>query len=1267
MKKIAAAIFAIFVVPSSAFAFFDFIKNAAPVSSPVQILGDSNINPLDQFTSTTTPVSAITQRTYGKAIKITGLPTGDCLSLDSNSIVTTSACSGGGGGTTFSTTSADYWKTQRNFFSTTSADYWGGTKGYLTAETDPVVKAISGIVKSNGATISAAANGTDYTLISAASCSAGNHVSAITAGGSVTCSADTGSGGTFADHWATSTLDSRFISPAGGLGTIVTLSTTTNATSTSFFSTTASTTNLFASTLGIGVNSIPSQSFQLNAGEAAFTGLTSQLSNPNGLLIFGGTNGGTVYARGDNSGGDDDLVLKAVSKVRIAPNLTDLMTLTSVGVGIGTSSPFTRLAVVGTTTLDNFNATSTTATSTIASSLIIGNASPASSTNALTFPVNSTGIALYNTADTATNYERGLLSWVSNVLTLQTKLAGSGTARNLDVIANDTNATVSLKTPSSTFKLPDGGGGVAFFEATRSHNFSGTSIFKIDGTLTHSSIGARANPTLEIAPTINQSGTAGYVGLQTIVTETALGTGVHNLIQAGTSTAQSLFVVDNQGTTTIAGRLGVATTTPQYRLNVQGTANTIANISTFDGATSNDPMFAIQDSVTPTKRLLMGITSDGNGQGVIQAANVGTTRTNLLLNPNGGNIGIGGTAPGSLLEITSNTLNASSVTNANLYALLKSTSGTNGLSIGLGFINSSAATTPGAAILYTRTGGSGVGDLSFYTKVTASDSVEPLERMKILSIGNVGIASSSPWGLLSVSSANNTISKPLFVIASSSAAVSTTTPFIVTNEGLVGVNTGAPTKNFDLTGTFRDVVADGTTAIIASSLNAQNAKAGLEFNYASGGTNTNISKIEGQLVATNIGTLLFSTADGGASAYVERMRINSTGVGIGSTTPWGKLSIGTATYDATKPMFAMASTTAGGTGDSFPFFISANGNALFGTSTTVATNAVTIQNLNNNTNTLNIYSSAGTSQWAFGNNGVLTGPNTGTISLAGNSSISAGSITATGSFISSAGSLATPSYNTSGSTGFFFPATPAGAIGFVSKGVQKGALLQNGNFGIGTTSPYAMLSVSTTTALTVPMAMFTSSIGGGASTTNFIIDQNGNVGINTANPQTRLDTLGTASSTDLFVARNATSTNATSTNFAATTICLTGDSCRTTWPSSGGSTVTASTTILSSNPISSTTALVAGQVITAFFTASVDSGTNRSMFVKPTGAATTTISGTSSCDPSTGTINCSLTWVGSYTAPSTNTYIFFIGPNSDTFTNFSSTIGTKGGFTLVKY
>jgi hypothetical protein len=58
--------------------------------------GTGTINQLDQWVSTTTPTSAITQRSIGKAIKITGLSSGACLTLDSNFLLATTTCGSGG-------------------------------------------------------------------------------------------------------------------------------------------------------------------------------------------------------------------------------------------------------------------------------------------------------------------------------------------------------------------------------------------------------------------------------------------------------------------------------------------------------------------------------------------------------------------------------------------------------------------------------------------------------------------------------------------------------------------------------------------------------------------------------------------------------------------------------------------------------------------------------------------------------------------------------------------------------------------------------------------------------------------------------------------------------------------------------------------------------------------------------------------------------------------------------------------------------------------
>ncbi len=77
----------------------------------------------------------------------------------------------------------------------------GGATPQLTLSTT-----ISGILKGNATAISAAANGTDYTLITANTCSAGSHFSGVTAAGVFTCTSDTGGGGgASGGTWSTTT------------------------------------------------------------------------------------------------------------------------------------------------------------------------------------------------------------------------------------------------------------------------------------------------------------------------------------------------------------------------------------------------------------------------------------------------------------------------------------------------------------------------------------------------------------------------------------------------------------------------------------------------------------------------------------------------------------------------------------------------------------------------------------------------------------------------------------------------------------------------------------------------------------------------------------------------------------------------------------------------------------------------------------------------------------------------------------------------------
>lgn len=85
-------------------------------------------------------------------------------------------------------------------FSTTSAAYWITSTTTLPSITTlanltTVKTTLSGILKAASGALSAAANGSDYTLLTATTCNAGDFVSALTAAGAVTCSTPASSPG----------------------------------------------------------------------------------------------------------------------------------------------------------------------------------------------------------------------------------------------------------------------------------------------------------------------------------------------------------------------------------------------------------------------------------------------------------------------------------------------------------------------------------------------------------------------------------------------------------------------------------------------------------------------------------------------------------------------------------------------------------------------------------------------------------------------------------------------------------------------------------------------------------------------------------------------------------------------------------------------------------------------------------------------------------------------------------------------------------------
>ncbi len=167
-----------------------------------------------------------------------------------------------------------------------------------------------------------------------------------------------------------------------------------------------------------------------------------------------------------------------------------------------------------------------------------------SPTHSLTLPSTATGIALYNTSDQTTNYERFIAQWASNRIDLIAGSGGTGTVRDLRI--GNTNRSIVVAAATSS----QGG-----------YQFNGGS------TATANAVGVNATYTttatsgnfvgLNVNPTINQSSTAGYTGLLVNATESTTGSGAKLLadFQVGGSSKASIA---NTGTLSLADSANIS-------------------------------------------------------------------------------------------------------------------------------------------------------------------------------------------------------------------------------------------------------------------------------------------------------------------------------------------------------------------------------------------------------------------------------------------------------------------------------------------------------------------------------------------------------------------------------------------------------------------------------------------------------------------------------------------------------------------------------------
>lgn len=160
-------------------------------------------------------------------------------------------------------------------------------------------------------------------------------------------------------------------------------------------------------------------------------------------------------------------------------------------------------------------------------------ATSGSATHSLTLGSTSTGIALYNTSDQTTNYERVLMQWNTNSFRILAGFGGTGAARDLQIGSQNRELKI-LGTSSSSGAYQFAGGSTSNAGAvgiSATYLTSASSLIFFGTSLDY---------------TIQQTGTAGYTALKINTTETTTGSGTKLLIDAQVG-GVSKWKVQNDG------------------------------------------------------------------------------------------------------------------------------------------------------------------------------------------------------------------------------------------------------------------------------------------------------------------------------------------------------------------------------------------------------------------------------------------------------------------------------------------------------------------------------------------------------------------------------------------------------------------------------------------------------------------------------------------------------------------------------------------------
>ena len=342
----------------------------------------------------------------------------------------------------------------------------------------------------------------------------------------------------------------------------------------------------------------------------------------------------------------------------------------------------------------------------------------------------------------------------------------------------------------------------------------------------------------------NSSGVAGQVLSTT-------STGI-DWVDANTVPGTGLWLANgNNIYNSNSGNVGIGVDDPQAKLEVKGTSATPADGNEIISVTNT----------TGGSKLLLGVVE--NSYGWIQSAEGGTLR-NLLLNPTGGNVGIGTTLPGEKLEVAGN---ITAKNNADVFV----NSIVSGSTTGRSFIKNVGDT--GSVLVSAVYGSASTGTLFGISATRAASIITTSDT----SVHPTSLIIGTFTGI------------PLYLGTNNLSRIT-----ILAN-GNVGIGTTGPDAPLHIL-----KAAGGANIVTALKLDPDDATAGsgvsIDFNAST--TNTGASLVGSRIVGARQGgnasgfLALYTSPDASGSVPLERMRIDSAGnVGIGVTGPTTHLEV----------------------------------------------------------------------------------------------------------------------------------------------------------------------------------------------------------------------------------------------------------------------------------------------------------------------------------------------------------------------------------------